>query len=140
MGHLFYVEGISRLNPDPCVSTPREVGDSAVREDPYWSGTSYDFCAGPCAWIFIFQNGIQDLYLQLAVGYVDLGLSFGVVPDEGNALVPGFPILEFLQSVGTHIAIENVDLCLWIGVLKLDSIANGLSAADSAAIHVSLFP
>jgi len=68
MGHLFYIEGINRLNPGPFVSTPREPGDPVVRENVYWSATEFDLCSGPCAWIFLFQDGFKDAQLKFRTG------------------------------------------------------------------------
>ncbi len=62
-----------------------------------------------------------------------------IVADEGYSFIPGFPIPQFLHSVGPHIPVENIDLYFRVGLFQLNGILHCLATTHAAAIHVCPF-
>jgi hypothetical protein len=55
MGHLSWVDGITNVSQGIFQN---------ITGGAYWSETEYGGCSGPCAWIFVFSDQIQDQHLK----------------------------------------------------------------------------
>src|SRR4030042_1552288 len=68
------------------------------------------------------------------------GFLLKVVPDEYHSFAPCLIIIGFIESIGSHISVKDIDIDVRVLLFQFESILYRMTTADTAAVRVFLIP